>query len=346
MRIQSTTYTLVELNQQARDGQFYFGIKKITIQREKEIQRLYKSLEESGRSFSRENIMATIGRQEKEKDWAVLGGLSSGLAGGGAGIATAVNTQLENQQIRERNEKRRILAERVASVAETAFDEVTQARLKLISWLEASKADDSRIHINIGSSTQELFNCLYIKKSSSIEIYQSAYESIDGYLDVCFGKESYVVPLPYMGIESGSISKTICFEGDNNRQITSIKPLVLWTIETPDAKAFNMKNRNSKNANSIQDMRECPAYSTFITSWNLLENHKTRLLKKSKEEISKLKKATMIWTVLCVIACIILKASLPSFPLVLLLILGVVFWGCIEILIALVIACGISSLFS
>lgn len=121
MRIQYATYTLTELDQQARDGQFYFGIKKIAVQREKEIQRLYKAIEESGESFSRENIMATIGRQEKEKDWAVLGGLASDLAGGGAGIATAVNTQLENQQIRDRNETRRILAEKVASVAGSAF---------------------------------------------------------------------------------------------------------------------------------------------------------------------------------------------------------------------------------
>lgn len=346
MRIQYAAYTLTELDQQARDGQFYFGIKKIAVQREKEIQRLYKAIEESGESFSRENIMATIGRQEKEKDWAVLGGLASGLAGGGAGIATAVNTQLENQQIRDRNETRRILAEKVASVAGSAFNEITQARLKLIGWLETSKEDDSRIHINIGSSTQELFNCLYIKKSSSIGISQHTYESIDGYLEVCFDKESYVVPLPYMGIEAGSMDKEIRFEDADNRPITSIKPLVLWTIETPDAKAINKQNRNSKNANSIQDMRECPAYSTFITSWNLLESIKTRLLKKSKEENSKLKKATVIWTVLCVIGCMILKASLPSMPLVLLLICGVVVWGCIEILIALVIACGISALFS
>lgn len=40
---------------------------------------------------------------EKEHDWAVMGGLASGLAGPGAGIATAVNTQIENAQIRARN---------------------------------------------------------------------------------------------------------------------------------------------------------------------------------------------------------------------------------------------------
>ena len=40
---------------------------------------------------------------EQEHDWAVMGGLANGLAGPGAGIATAVNAQIENAQIRARN---------------------------------------------------------------------------------------------------------------------------------------------------------------------------------------------------------------------------------------------------
>lgn len=40
---------------------------------------------------------------EKEHDWAVMGGMANGLAGSGAGIATAVNAQIENAQIRARN---------------------------------------------------------------------------------------------------------------------------------------------------------------------------------------------------------------------------------------------------
>lgn len=40
---------------------------------------------------------------EKEKDWALAGGIASGIAGSGAGIATALNVQRENEQIRARN---------------------------------------------------------------------------------------------------------------------------------------------------------------------------------------------------------------------------------------------------
>lgn len=40
---------------------------------------------------------------QKEHDWAVLGGLASGIAGTAAGVATAVNAQAKNAQIRQNN---------------------------------------------------------------------------------------------------------------------------------------------------------------------------------------------------------------------------------------------------
>lgn len=45
--------------------------------------------------------------QEKEKDWALLGGIANGIAGPGAGISTAFNAMQENERIREENAKRR-----------------------------------------------------------------------------------------------------------------------------------------------------------------------------------------------------------------------------------------------
>ena len=52
-------------------------------------------------------IMQESVYQEKEKDWAVLGGLADGVAGPVAGIATAANAIQENVRIREENEARR-----------------------------------------------------------------------------------------------------------------------------------------------------------------------------------------------------------------------------------------------
>lgn len=75
-------------------------------EREKKIAMLTKEYNETARSLRATNdaISMTIAPPlEQEHDWAVMGGLADGLAGPGAGIATAVNAQIGNAQIRARN---------------------------------------------------------------------------------------------------------------------------------------------------------------------------------------------------------------------------------------------------
>jgi len=52
------------------------------------------------------NLLMRSG-QQKEKNWAVHGGIAQGLGGIGAGIATAAHVQQQNMQIREANENYR-----------------------------------------------------------------------------------------------------------------------------------------------------------------------------------------------------------------------------------------------
>lgn len=52
-------------------------------------------------------MMETSVYQEKEKDWAIRGGLANGIGGIGAGIVTAVDTMRQNDRIRSENEARR-----------------------------------------------------------------------------------------------------------------------------------------------------------------------------------------------------------------------------------------------
>ena len=75
-------------------------------EREKKIAMLTKEYNETARRLRATNdaISMTIAPPlEQEHDWAVMGGFANGLAGPGAGIATAVNAQIENAQIRARN---------------------------------------------------------------------------------------------------------------------------------------------------------------------------------------------------------------------------------------------------
>ena len=48
---------------------------------------------------------------EKEHSWATWGGIAEGLAGPAAGIATAIHTEMENKEIRERNAIRQVYAQ-------------------------------------------------------------------------------------------------------------------------------------------------------------------------------------------------------------------------------------------
>ena len=80
----------------------YTGRHKRITMLKKEYDAVLKKTEAMDRAIS----MTLSPQLEEEHDWAVMGGIASGLAGPSAGIATAVNAQIENAQIRARNEAR------------------------------------------------------------------------------------------------------------------------------------------------------------------------------------------------------------------------------------------------
>lgn len=61
-------------------------------------------LNRSADSLSQGADMLMRSTQQKERDWAAWGGTASGIAGAGAGIATALDIQAQNAQIRVQNE--------------------------------------------------------------------------------------------------------------------------------------------------------------------------------------------------------------------------------------------------
>lgn len=70
-------------------------------------------------------VRGTYALQQNEKDWAVHGGIASGIAGPIAGIATAMNVQNENAQIRAYNEQ-------VRKMSQPAFNNVMDRRGKIL----------------------------------------------------------------------------------------------------------------------------------------------------------------------------------------------------------------------
>lgn len=82
--------------------------------------------------------------QQKERDWAIWGGLAEGIAGVGAGVSTAIDIQMQNFEIRAENERRRQealpaymliteSAQQNKKNADSIRKEIEQTKLKLVS---------------------------------------------------------------------------------------------------------------------------------------------------------------------------------------------------------------------
>ena len=86
-----------------REGALLTGYAKFNKMQEMERKRNARIAKISGELG---DLMLSGVGQEKETDWAIAGGLASGIAGPAAGLAVAANTVVKNQEIRERNEER------------------------------------------------------------------------------------------------------------------------------------------------------------------------------------------------------------------------------------------------
>lgn len=76
--------------------------------REKRIAILSKEATELEALVSQDTTSNRNYGHQKEKDWAIRGGIASAIGGAGAGIAVAVDTQIKNTEIRAQNAKREL----------------------------------------------------------------------------------------------------------------------------------------------------------------------------------------------------------------------------------------------
>ena len=107
--------------------------------------------------------------QEKEKDWALLGGIANGIAGPGAGISTAVNAMQENERIRAENAKRRQQgAEMNAFYQDLAF---RAAQKKPVA--RTMEQLDKEYDAIMSWSPKTLFSRIIIKSKTAISDWKS-----------------------------------------------------------------------------------------------------------------------------------------------------------------------------
>lgn len=159
-------------------------------------------------------IMQQSVYQEKEKDWAILGGIADGIAGPVAGIVTAANVIQDNARIREENEARRAWG----------------AQQNLYMRSLASQAEASRPYAMSMEELKKYFRADFWKKPSE-------------FLKMLNLKTVSIIPEPYSNAvtvkASWTRSENICIDGairamlyDDEEQYLGCAWLVLPKVGT------------------------------------------------------------------------------------------------------------------
>lgn len=198
--------------------------KRITIinDRLKELRKAEKAMDTVA------GIMISSAYQEKENDWATLGGIASAIGGTGAGISVASQAQQENMQIRERNAANQAAVKKqVLSIYNNQLP-VSQ-KIKL---LEDALHHASLALLDENYSDETLFSNLIVEHTSTVNnegvvsisaniclekemiIFEDVPATIDGTLtvDVYFENTkigSTLMILPMEGINSSDTSLQI-----------------------------------------------------------------------------------------------------------------------------------------
>lgn len=194
--------------------------------------------------------------QIKESDWAVWGGAASGIAGVGAGLATAMDIQAKNAQIRAQNEAtRKANMPLQVYVTNNAYDSRRRAReaqeqidrlnMRLISDMSTNECFELLSFSNVSlriSETGAFTIHVTAKTKEPIYIYDDVPAVVDGTIiahlsyDNCEVGSAKMV-LPVSGLPSGKIVflTGICLSGaqqcKEKEYNISFTPYRLWLIE-------------------------------------------------------------------------------------------------------------------
>lgn len=115
----------------------------------------YKRYEEQLISGGSANLM-------KEKDWAVMGGIASAIAGGFAGLAVAADIQAQNAQIRQHNDRAR------SAYARGILPEYTKVREEQARWKRiAERNSKARMTAH---TAEELFRLLQFSNAKAVPV--------------------------------------------------------------------------------------------------------------------------------------------------------------------------------
>ena len=187
----------------------------------------------------------------KETDWAVAGGVASGIAGPAAGLATALNVQEKNRAIRENNN---MIAGLTNAMIGPIFNQLSNARSEKERWeqrldqtsmtlMEEQPAENlmKALTIDIISESTSVTGAVTVKlqgrQNKSVTIYGDVDAVVDGYIRVLVKADGRTVAqgnyvLPFEGAANFR-ADVICIGKSPvpTNHIIQIEPGCLWAVE-------------------------------------------------------------------------------------------------------------------
>lgn len=193
--------------------------------------------------------------KQSESDWALLGGIADGIAGGAAGVATAIDAQNRNDEIRSYNANlSRSIGELTANSLSKVYElkreieeelhewenRLGKAKMKLVDGINENYWVD-KISYEVRSVKKTELHSIKLElslKPETLLIFDDVKAVLDGTVKVVLSKngnrlgEGYIF-FPYHGLKYPQTFKTICpnvKEMHDTYDIT-LEPYHLWALE-------------------------------------------------------------------------------------------------------------------
>lgn len=255
-------YEIVKLAQKVKP---LYGIEKrkaILLDAMEKIEKTITAYKEGQEALKTLGIaLSNSVQQEKKKDWAILGGIASGIGGAGAGVSVATSAMLENNEIDRRNAQLKSLANKTiaemysssAKINSDIYDLQKELELfkyhlkendKKVVWEEYDSKEIFKgldIYTTV-KKTKDLCTLqisVKITNNFNVEESSSVTTVVDGTLqaDIYYNDDTFVdsvcIPLPLFGVNTSTevVAYTDMYVKANGEYTVKLSPNKLWIME-------------------------------------------------------------------------------------------------------------------
>lgn len=226
------------------------------------------------------NAIGSSAYVEKERNWAVEGGIAQGIGGVAAGVSAAVDAMQENERIRARNEANKQWA---ADTKDRFLQQAREAERNRPKSTSMQKLE-SQYKVDFGDSPLTLYGQLQeITASVSVDNKDAAILMVKASFPNSFNREKNMcidgalrgkvydagnklvgcayLPFPKYGIDTmgSALLGYVMLDKLNPPYSVKISPINLWRLYTPQTMRLSIKGRRTPHPNRdaiVQKLKE------------------------------------------------------------------------------------------